>query len=240
MTFSQFKQRRWRGVVAATVACCTLAVPTAASAFFAAGEEDGVTPSYQLHVYGVGATEADATPVLEWHTPGLGGALVDPPDLAPANPLDVARNLPDDRAVHGPVAVPSGSVNLPDIGPAAAPSGSISRPAPAYGIAAQAPQFPTIEELEQFRFVPGQLSATQVEADNWKAVLNPGGLPQYSVDGPRTAPDALVRPTVQAPVAEPGFDWSDAGIGIAIGTLAGIMLGAALLMGRRRRTLAGA
>ena len=44
----------------------------------------------------------------------------------------------------------------------------------------------------------------------------------------------------ELPVAEPGFDWTDAGIGIAIGAIAGLMLGAALLFGRRRGTPAGA
>jgi hypothetical protein len=68
----------------------------------------------------------------------------------------------------------------------------------------------------------------------------PSRLAEFSRDAPRTAPDALVRPTEQLPVAEPGFDWTDAGIGIAIGAIAGLMLGAALLMGRRRGTLAGA
>jgi hypothetical protein len=52
-------------------------------------------------------------------------------------------------------------------------------------------------------------------------------------------PTAPVSTTGLAPAAE-GFDWSDAGIGIAIGVLAGIALGAALLMGRRRGTLQGA
>jgi hypothetical protein len=68
----------------------------------------------------------------------------------------------------------------------------------------------------------------------------PTVVPALSTDSPRTVPDALVRPTEQLPVAEPGFDWTDAGIGIAIGAVVGLMLGAALLFGRRRGTLAGA
>jgi hypothetical protein len=44
-----------------------------------------------------------------------------------------------------------------------------------------------------------------------------------------------------APVSTPGsgFDWSDAGIGIAIGIFAAMLLGGLLLLGRRRHTLAG-
>ena len=68
----------------------------------------------------------------------------------------------------------------------------------------------------------------------------PSELPAFSNDGPMTAPDAFVQPAEPQPVAEPGFDWTDAGIGIAIGALAGLMLGAALLIGRRRGTPAGA
>jgi hypothetical protein len=58
--------------------------------------------------------------------------------------------------------------------------------------------------------------------------------------------DRAARPTLPVATTEPApaagtFDWSDAGIGIALGMLAGIALGAALLMGRRRRgTLQGA
>jgi hypothetical protein len=147
------------------------------------------------------------------------------------------------------------------VGTVGATSGLQSRPAPADNIAVQTPQLPTIGQLEQFRFVPGAVPVAQayedaydtiqryvpgglpaqVEAGNWRAVYGvQADVPEFSTDGPRTAPDTLVRPTEQLPVAEPGFDWTDAGVGIAIGAIVGLMLGAALLMGRRRGTLAGA
>jgi len=90
--------------------------------------------------------------------------------------------------------------------------------------------------------LPSAVVSRPAPADNVAAQAPnlPAELPAFSNDGPRTAPDALVRPTEPLPVAEPGFDWTDAGIGIAIGAIVGLMLGAALLFGRRRGTLAGA
>jgi hypothetical protein len=54
-----------------------------------------------------------------------------------------------------------------------------------------------------------------------------------------TAPETVAAP-VQQPVAEPGFDWGDAGIGIAIGMLAAVALAVAMQLARRRSTLKGA
>jgi hypothetical protein len=100
-------------------------------------------------------------------------------------------------------------------------------------------------------------SAAVVEAGNWRAIYAPSGglaqhsvdgprsgpatdLPTFSVDAPRTAPDAVAKP-VAVPVADSGFDWSDAAVGIAIAFGAIALLGAAFLMGGRRRgTLQGA
>ena len=56
-------------------------------------------------------------------------------------------------------------------------------------------------------------------------------------------PDSrAVRPTlpstgVEVPPVADSFDWRDAGVGIAIGTLAGLVFGAVLLLARRRDTL---
>ena len=59
------------------------------------------------------------------------------------------------------------------------------------------------------------------------------------VSRPAPADNVADQPT---PVSAPssGFDWSDAGIGIAIGIFAAMLLGGMLLLGRRRHTLAGA
>jgi hypothetical protein len=175
----------------------------------------------EYHTYGVGAGPADMQPLFEWHSPGGTALLLDG--------LNLPGALPDSRAVHGPAAVD--------------PVGAISRPAPADNVAAE-PAFPPLSEITKFSFVPGRPSVGEYEAEGWKRIAPPTTLLQYSVDGPRTAPDSIVRPVAQTPanepVAQPGFDWTDTGIGIALGALAGLMLGAALLMGRRRGTLAGA
>ena len=59
------------------------------------------------------------------------------------------------------------------------------------------------------------------------------------ISRPAPADNVADQPT---PVSAPssGFDWSDAGIGIAIGIFAAMLLGGLLLLGRRRDTLAGA
>jgi hypothetical protein len=112
----------------------------------------------------------------------------------------------------------------------------------------------------------GGPSAAVVEADNWTAIYHPSGhpqpsgLPQYSIDGPRTAPNAVVRPAEPVlygnrggrvppryPVAiapSEGADvtWTGAGVAIAIGVVALAALAGALVFGgsRRRGTLQGA
>ncbi len=64
-------------------------------------------------------------------------------------------------------------------------------------------------------------------------------LPGFAVDGPRSGPATVDLPTA-APVPRPGFDWADAGIGIAIGLGVGLVLAAgALLVGRQHGRLAG-
>jgi hypothetical protein len=229
MTFSQ-THRKCIGILAALATCFAVAAPTASA----------IPGGGHLNAHAI-ETET-APPSYEWHTPGLGALLAGSGVDSQTSVLARFDGLP-----AGTVAVTSALQ---------------SRPAPGDGVAAQAPQLPTMDQLEKFvfdrplavpsgqayadayesiqRYVPGGLPA-QVEADNWRAVYGvPADVPEFSTDAPRTAPDALVRPTVQLPVAEPGFDWTDAGVGIAIGAIAGLILGAALLMGRRRGTLAGA
>jgi hypothetical protein len=92
--------------------------------------------------------------------------------------------------------------------------------------------------------------------------LEPGDVGYYTHDVGATASDVIAvddgvvsRPapadgiaaTQDAPVvvvAEPapatGFDWSDAGVGIAIGLVAALLLGGLMILTRRRGTLAGA
>jgi hypothetical protein len=57
---------------------------------------------------------------------------------------------------------------------------------------------------------------------------------------PHAAPGTVATP-VDSPVANtiahPSFDWRDAGVGIAIGFLAALALGAMVLIGRRRGSL---
>jgi hypothetical protein len=62
-------------------------------------------------------------------------------------------------------------------------------------------------------------------------------LQQFRFDGPHMAPDPAIV-VDRTPAVEPGFELSDAGIGIAIGAAALLGLGT-LLMGRSR-TLASA
>jgi hypothetical protein len=60
----------------------------------------------------------------------------------------------------------------------------------------------------------------------------------FPIGAPRPAPNVIATHTA-APVEDTGFDWR-IGVGAGLGALAAIMVGAALLMGRRRGTLQGA
>src|SRR5262245_37475033 len=97
-------------------------------------------------------------------------------------------------------------------------------------------QSPTTIVAPPLESLPSAVFSRPAPADNIAA--------RAVISRPAPADNIAARPdvpaVVPAPVAEPGFDWTDAGIGIAIGAALGLMLGAALLFGRRRGTLAGA
>jgi hypothetical protein len=115
-------------------------------------------------------------------------------------------------------------------------------------------------ELHQF---PGAgLGPTPIDIRNVRPTIlgGPSRLPQHSVDGPRTAPDAVVNPAEPVtygnrgrwvpgahPLAATSSDsvdvgWPASGIGIAIAVGALAALAGALVFGgsRRRGTLQGA
>jgi hypothetical protein len=225
MTFSN-RTRKCVGTLAALVACSAIIVPTASAMIpdryhGVHVDTESTQPTSSLHTYNVGATLSDLVQSYEWHAPGVGALFVEPAMPGGNGPVG-----------GGPVESPTTIVvprfeGLP-AGFVALPSAVFSRPAPADNVPALT--------------LPSAVISRPAPADNVRAQAPnlPAELPAFSNDGPRTAPDALVRPNEQPPVAEPGFDWTDAGIGIAIGAIVGLMLGAALLFGRRRGTLAGA
>jgi hypothetical protein len=217
MTFSK-THRKCVGILAAAATCAAIAAPTASAIPY--GSQPHPPASIEI------AQGSEAT--LTSQVPGGNGPVGEFPTQSVAPNGVVVR-------FDG---LPTGTVG--------ATSGLLSRPAPGDRVA-QTPEFPPISGLEQFRFVPVAapvVSPTQAYDDAYESLQRfvplPAVVAEFGKDAPRTAPDALVRPTEQLPVAEPGFDWTDAGVGIAIGAIAGLMLGAALLVGRRRGTLAGA
>jgi hypothetical protein len=60
----------------------------------------------------------------------------------------------------------------------------------------------------------------------------------YPIGAPRATPQAVSEP-VAAPVSDEGFDWR-IGVASGLGVLCAMVLGGALLFGRRRGTLQGA
>jgi hypothetical protein len=75
---------------------------------------------------------------------------------------------------------------------------------------------------------------TPPEADVAGTIARPA--PAYGIEAQHAPAGTIASPIA----AEPGFDWADAGTGIALGALAGTLLGAALVMGRGRVTPRGA
>ena len=128
----------------------------------------------------MGATLSDLVQSYEWHAPGVGALFVAPVVKTPTTIVTRFEGLP-----AGHVALPSAVVSRP--APADnVPSAVVSRPAPADNL-------------------PSAVVSRPAPADNVpvQAPNLPAELPAFSNDGPRTAPDALVRPTEQLPAADP-------------------------------------
>lgn len=112
---------------------------------------------------------------------------------------------------------------------------------PAYGELYQthdagvAPTLPDDRATRPTAALPSELPQHSVDGPRSGPASN---LPAFSTGAPRTAPDVVSKP-VTAPVVGSGFDWSDAGIGIAVGLGAASLFGTALVASRRRGTLQG-
>ncbi len=212
MTFSN-RTRKCVGTLAALVACSAIIVPTTSA----------MIPD---RAHGPTVDTESTQPTSSLQTYNVGATLSDLVQSYEWHAPGVGA-LFVEPTVQSPTTIVARFEGLP-AGHVALPSAVVSRPAPADNVPAQAPTSAVVSR-------PAPADSIRAQAPNL-----PAELPAFSNDGPRTAPDALVRPTEQPPVAEPGFDWTDAGIGIAIGAIVGLMLGAALLFGRRRGTLAGA
>ena len=111
---------------------------------------------------------------------------------------------------------------------------------PADRIAAQSSGFPTLDELQQFRFTPGEathpfsftpsnepVGPTVVIPDPTRGLPSADELQQF-----RFTPNPIVTPVASTPSG--GIDWTDAGIGAGI-ALGALLLGAAAALGLRRR-----
>jgi hypothetical protein len=105
------------------------------------------------------------------------------------------------------------------------------------------PLLPSVDELQQFRFTPGEathpFSFTPSNEPVGPTVVIPDptrGLPSVDeLQQFRFTPDPIVTPVASAPSS--GIDWTDAGIGAGM-ALGAILLGAAAALGLRRRGLA--
>ncbi len=102
------------------------------------------------------------------------------------------------------------------------------------------PLFPTLSQLQQFRFTPGEathpfsftpsnepVGPTVVIPDPTRGLPSADDLQQF-----RFTPEPIVTPVASTPSA--GIDWPDAGIGAGM-ALGAILLGAAAALGLRRR-----
>ena len=88
--------------------------------------------------------------------------------------------------------------------------------------------FPTLEELEQFRFTPSETSAgpTIVMARPTRDLPSLADLQKF-----RLTPNPVSAHTGQTP--SDGIDWTDAGVGAGIG-VASVLIAAAAALGLRR------
>jgi hypothetical protein len=122
----------------------------------------------------------------------------------------------------------------------AALSEATGRPAPAYGVSQGLGATPA--SVTSIGDAPhdGLLSRPAL-ADSLAAQLpSVVNLPRYETAAPRPAPERIAAPAAQAPTVHGGFDWLDAGIGIAIGFVVAALVGLALVTSSRRRgTLQG-
>ena len=104
------------------------------------------------------------------------------------------------------------------------------------------PLLPSVSELQQFRFTPGEathpfsftpsnepVGPTVVIPDPTRGRPSADDLQQF-----RFTPEPIVTPVASTPAA--GIDWPDVGIGAGM-ALGAILLGAAAALGLRRRRL---
>jgi hypothetical protein len=152
------------------------------------------------------------------------------PDLPPANPSDVAESvaaLPD-LAPANPTDVGQSVATLSDLEPAF--STDIGRPGA-----------PITLLPDQTRFSPNRIfQSPEPSTLPDLAPANPTQITPEAIPAPATLPDlAPANPMQVAPVGQTagddGFDFGDAGIGVAIAAGAFMLAVAAFLTGRRRR-----
>jgi hypothetical protein len=93
--------------------------------------------------------------------------------------------------------------------------------------------FPTLEELEQFRFTPSETpaGATAVTPDPTRGLPSLEELQKFSF-----TPAPVVGAIEQIP--SDGIDWTDAGVGAGIGVASVLVVAAAVFGLRRSRRLA--
>jgi hypothetical protein len=154
------------------------------------------------------------------------------PDLPPANPSDVAESV----------------ATLPDLAPAnpmdvGRSVATQSHPAPAFSSDIGRPGAPITLLPDQTRFSPNRIfQSPEPSTLPDLAPADPTQITPEAIPAPATLPDlAPANPMPVAPVGQTagddGFDFGDAGIGVAIvaGACALLAAVAAFFAGRRRR-----
>jgi hypothetical protein len=155
-------------------------------------------------------------------------AMIPDPDVreAAAGTSDVVR--PDDRPTQG-----IGSAGEPR--PVPWDSHDFVAPASDAGLADETPVGTPdpADSLPSWAYYAHDVGATASDAGL-------ADMTEVNPDGVAPVSGGIAAPATPQPPIDTGFDWGDAGIGIAIGTAAGVMLVGLLLLGRSRTTLRGA
>jgi hypothetical protein len=139
----------------------------------------------------------------------------------------------------GAVAVPGASGSFPDGEGSASAVGAATLPSA---------QFPTLAQLEQFRFDGPESQPVRPDDRGARPVIvsGPATTPGPITDGlgrplipevrPATRPVAVVTPTT----GPDGVDWPAVGVGAGLGLILLVAGGVALIVTRRRGTMASA
>ena len=150
----------------------------------------------------------------------------------------------------GAVAVPGASGSFPDGEGSASAVGAATLPSAQFPTTEALPsaQFPTLAQLEQFRFDGPESQPVRPDDRGARPVIvsGPATTPGPITDGlgrplipevrPATRPVAVVTPTT----GPDGVDWPAVGVGAGLGLILLVAGGVALIVTRRRGTMASA